>query len=454
MQSIWAEQVLTSNGWLQRARIDIDAQGKISAIEVGTPKTGITVGALLPAPANLHSHSFQRAMAGMTEQRGDDPDDNFWSWRKLMYKFLDYLTPDDIEAIAAYTQMEMLEAGFGASAEFHYLHHQPDGTSYDNLAELSERISAAASVSGIGLTLLPVLYQCGGCDQLPLGKGQIRFGNDSAQFARLFEGAAAALKHLPHDTRIGVAPHSLRAVDFAGLSAAVALSPSGPIHIHAAEQDAEVEEVKAAWGKRPIEWLFDNHDIDERWCLIHATQMQPHETLAVAKSGAVAGLCPITEANLGDGIFDGIRYFSAGGQFGIGSDSNVRISLSEELRQLEYSQRLASKKRAVLATPQKSTGRVLLEGAARGGARATQRTSGQIEIGALADLLALDTQHIDLTDKSGDALLDSYIFAGDDRMISDVWSAGRHMVREGTHVKRATIEARYRKMLSAIKSKI
>ena len=454
MQSIWAEHVLSADGWLKNARVDIDDQGYISAIEENVAKTGIGVDALIPAPSNLHSHSFQRAMAGMTEQRGQDPDDNFWSWRKLMYKFLEHLTPEDIQAIAAFTQMEMLEAGFGASAEFHYLHHQADGSPYNNIAELSERICVAADETGIGLTLLPVLYQYGGCDQRALGKGQIRFGNDEDRFSRLYEAASTAITSLPSDTRIGVAPHSLRAVSQEGLTTIIELCKKGPIHVHAAEQDAEVAEVLAAWGHRPVEWLFEHHKIDTRWCLIHATQMQAHETVAVAQSGAVAGLCPITESNLGDGIFDGIRYLENKGVFGIGSDSNIRISLSEELRTLEYSQRLQSKKRAVLATLKKSTGRVLIEGAAFGGARACGRQAGMIEVGKLADLLALNTNHVDLADKAGDAILDSYIFAGDDRMISNVWSAGRHLVKDGQHIKHQAIEARYRATLKSIKSKI
>lgn len=452
MQSIWAEQVLTSNGWLKNTRIDLGEDGHIMDVVENAPKSGVAVGTLLPAPANVHSHSFQRAMAGMTEQRGDDPNDNFWSWRRLMYKFLNHLTPEHIEAIAAFVQMEMLEAGFGASAEFHYLHHQADGTPYDNIAELSDRIAAAAEQSGIGLTLLPVLYQYGGCDERPLGDGQVRFGNSDTQYAKLVDKAMDGLKHLPDDTRIGIAPHSLRAVNQSGLNAAIALDVPGPIHIHAAEQDAEVEDVKSHWGLRPVEWLLEHHDIDSRWCLIHATQMEEHETLGVAKSGAVVGLCPITEANLGDGIFDGIRYIKADGHFGIGSDSNIRISLSEELRLLEYSQRLVSRNRAVLAIPTQSTGRVLLQGAAIGGARATQRGSGQIEIGALADLCALSSDHIDLVDKTGDETLDSYIFAGDDNMVTDVWSAGRHMVKYGQHTNRAAIENRYRETMRSIRS--
>ncbi|MFV2002786.1 MAG: amidohydrolase family protein, partial [Paracoccaceae bacterium] len=269
-------------------------------------------GLLLPAPVNLHSHAFQRAMAGLTERRGKDASDSFWTWRRMMFRFLEQLTPDDIEAVTGFVQMEMLEAGFGASVEFHYLHHQADGTPYADIAEISTRGVAAAQCSGIGLTLLPVLYQQGGCDGRALGRGQARFGNDIDRFARLHAGAATALAGLPADCRVGVAPHSLRAVTPDGLKAAAALSP-GPIHMHLAEQQAEVDEVKAAYGQRPTEWLLDNAEVNARWCLIHCTQMQAHETRALAATQAVAGLCPITESSLGDGIFDGKRFLDAGG---------------------------------------------------------------------------------------------------------------------------------------------
>lgn len=449
MKTVWAKHALTPAGWQSGVRITFDG-GVIQTVEAGVEPTGERVGVLLPAPANIHSHAFQRAMAGMTERRGADPTDNFWSWRKLMYRFLDQLTPDHIEAIAAFVQMEMLEAGYGASVEFHYLHHQADGTPYDNLAELSERIAAAAQTSGMGLTLLPVLYEQGGCDGRALTQGQIRFGNDFDRFVKLTEGATTGLKSLPNDSGIGVAPHSLRAVSRESLAMATTLHPSSPLHIHLAEQVGEVDEVVEFYGARPVEWLFDTYDVDARWCFIHATQMQSHETIMMAKSGAVAGLCPVTEANLGDGIFDGVRYLNNGGRFGIGSDSNVRISLSEELRALEYSQRLKHLGRAVLATETRSAGRVLFEGAASGGAVASGRNSGVLKPGSLADMMALDGSHIDLMGKSGDMVLDSYIFAGDDSMVSDVWSAGRHMVSQGRHKSRDKILARYRTVMSSL----
>jgi len=445
MQQIWAETALTPRGWQRNVLVNVDYSGVITSVEADTKPQGTRAGILLPAPVNLHSHAFQRAMAGLTERRGEDPSDSFWTWRKLMYRFLDHLSPEHVEAITAFVQMEMLEAGYAAVAEFHYLHHQPGGAPYDNPAELSARISAAAATSGIGLTLLPVLYEHGGCDGRALGPGQVRFGNDPQRFGKLWEGAKATLQHLPGDAGIGVAPHSLRAVSQAGLRFAEGLAPDRPIHMHLAEQVAEVEEVEAAWGKRPADWIMSAHNIDARWCLIHCTQMTPDETIRLAQAGAVAGLCPITESSLGDGIFDGLRFAGAGGRFGVGSDSNIRISLAEELRTLEYSQRLQHRGRAMLATPEKSTGRVLHEAACAGGAQAAGRTSGAIASGMYADLVALDAGHIDLAGRSGDTLLDTFIFAGHSSMVSDVWAAGRHMVRGGRHVAREAITSAYAK---------
>ncbi|MFC4724961.1 formimidoylglutamate deiminase [Glycocaulis abyssi] len=445
MGVIHAGEALLETGWARDVRVVLDG-GRITSIEAGaTPQSGdYRTGILLPAPANLHSHAFQRAMAGLTERRGADPSDNFWTWRKAMYAFLDALTPDDVEAIAAFVQMEMLEAGYATNVEFHYLHHGPDGAAYDNLGEMSHRIAAAASQTGVGLTLLPVLYQQGGCDGRPLGAGQIRFGNDVSRFERLVDSASDAVKPLPADTRLGISAHSLRAVSREGLAACIALAPGAPLHMHLAEQTGEVEEVLASYGARPTEWLLANADVDARWCLIHCTQMTDEETRALARTGAVAGLCPITEGNLGDGIFNGTTWLEAGGRFGVGSDSNVRISLSEELRQLEYSQRLRDRSRAALATREKSAGRVLLEGVARGGAQAAGREAGVIAAGKLADLVALDTGHITLEGRSGDLTIDSWVFAGDDNMVSDVWAAGRHQVQGGRHIAHDAITGRYR----------
>lgn len=441
---IWARQALLPKGWAKDVCLTLDVGGRIASVTPNAVMQGQRVDTLLPAPVNLHSHAFQRAMAGMTEARGPDPRDTFWTWRRLMFRFLKHLTPTHARAIAAMVQMEMLEAGFAAIAEFHYLHHQPDGTPYDDLAEMAQGHCAAAEETGIGLTLLPVLYRYGGLDRRALAPGQRRFGNDLDRFATLFDASTKTVAGLHADSSIGVAPHSLRAVQPEDLAFCAELAGDRVIHMHLAEQEEEVAEVEAALGARPVTWLLDNAPVSERWCLIHCTQMMPEETQALARTGAVAGLCPITEASLGDGIFDGVRYLTHGGRFGVGSDSNIRISLAEELRGFEYSQRLRDRARAMLATPTRSTGRVLWDGAVAGGAQAAGRASGAIASGLWADLVALDGNHPDVTERLGDLTLDTLIFSGDHRAICDVWAAGRHMVHEGAHVHRDAIVARFR----------
>ncbi|MFK7894039.1 MAG: formimidoylglutamate deiminase [Granulosicoccus sp.] len=449
VKEIRAVQALLPEGWASHVRVGVAIDGRIAFVrqddfkDTDSGNNDIAVKTLLPAPVNLHSHAFQRAMAGLTEKRGPDPADSFWTWRKLMYRFLDRLQPDDVEAIAAFVQMEMLEAGYATNVEFHYLHNQSGGAQYDNPAEMAVRVAAATHTSGIGLTLLPVHYQYGGCDQRALSEGQRRFGTDLSGYTRLWSHAEQEIRHLPPDTCIGVAPHSLRAVARENFKPLLALATDAPFHMHAAEQIAEVEEVKDAWGARPIEWLLHNVDVSSRWCLIHCTQMHGHETKGLAQTGAVAGLCPITESSLGDGIFDGVRYLRENGRIGIGSDSNIRISLSEELRTLEYSQRLRDHSRAALANLESSTGRRLFDEIVYGGAQAAGRMTGRIEAGQWADLMALDGEHPDLEDVAGDTTLDTFIFAGDSRMVREVWSAGRHCVSAGWHRAREPITRRY-----------
>lgn len=445
MTKILADKILTSAGWQESITVEINADGHIGKLRADTKEYDHRVGCLLPAPVNAHSHSFQRAMSGLTEYRGPNPKDSFWTWRKLMFKFLKKLDPDIVEAITAFVQMEMLEAGFSTNVEFHYLHHSESGKPYDDIAEMSQRIISAADQSGIGLTLLPVFYQYGGCDLRPLEDGQKRFGNNLDQFQELFQNVTKSLEASPSDTYLGLAPHSLRAVNPKDLIKLVSLAKENPIHMHLAEQVAEVDEVKEFLGARPVEWVLENLDISNQWCMIHCTQMDPHEVKMLAKTQAIAGLCPITESSLGDGIFEGTNWMANNGNIAIGSDSNIRISLSEELRTLEYSQRLRDRSRAALANSHQSTGRRLFEEICKGGAQAAGRKTGFIKEGYLADLLALDTRHIDLEQHKKDTLLDSYIFSGDDRMISDVWSAGRHLVKNGKHVSRTEITKAYRK---------
>lgn len=443
MQKIHARQALTPNGWERDLSVEIDGN-RISRIAKGAEARQKTVDLLLPAPVNLHSHAFQRAMAGLTETRGPDPRDSFWTWRQLMYRFLDRLTPEQVKAVAELVFMEMLEAGYGAVAEFHYLHHGINGVPYANLAEMAEQIQAASQEAGIGLTLLPVLYMQGGCNGRSLQGGQRRFGCDLDLFGKLHEESAKLLAGAPEDHGIGIAPHSLRAVTPESLGLLREISPTGPIHMHLAEQVAEVEEVQAHLGARPTEWVLNNLDVTQDWCFIHCTQMTASETSDLAKTGAVAGLCPITESSLGDGIFNGTDYQDGDGRYGVGSDSNIHIALWEELATLDYSQRLRDRSRAAMAVPGRSTGRVLFDSVTQAGAQAAGRASGCIAEGQLADLVAVSTDNEFLCDRSGDTLLDSLIFTGRGRTCTtDVWSAGRHMVKNGNHIHRERITERF-----------
>ncbi|MEM7190605.1 MAG: formimidoylglutamate deiminase [Pseudomonadota bacterium] len=446
--TIHASRALLPGGWASDVTVSV-LGGRVEAVTPGTAATpdAHRAGVLLPAPGNLHSHAFQRAMAGMTEARTGD-NDSFWTWRTLMYRFLDRLTPENCEAIAAQVYVEMLEAGYASVGEFHYLHHAPGGATYDNPAEMSERIAAAADATGIGLTHLPVLYTQGGSDGRELQGGQLRFGRDLDLFTRVLEGAEAAIS--APDAVVGVAPHSLRAVGVEDLTRATELRPDAPIHLHIAEQVAEVNEILSTHGATPVKWLLEILDVTPRWCLIHATHMTQAETEGLARSGAVAGLCPITEANLGDGIFPAADFCGHGGVLGIGSDSNVRISLSEELRILEYGQRLRDRARGVLTTPDRSAGRFLFDAACAGGAQALGRGTGTIAPGEWADLVALDDTALALDGHDGDTLLDAWIFAGDDRVVSEVWSAGRHVVSEGRHRRREPIETAYRNAIARL----
>lgn len=450
MTEIFAKQALLATGWAYDTRLLL-ADGKITAIlpNSACEPTDLQVDTLLPAVANLHSHSFQRAMAGMTEYRLAGRD-SFWTWRDLMYRFTAHLTPEQIEAIAALVFLEMQESGYAAVGEFHYLHHQKNGTPYDTLSEHSDRIMAAAGETGIGLTHLPVLYSYAGVGEKPLEAGQQRFGNTVDQFCKLVEQTKSTIAALPADCRVGIAPHSLRATSPADLHQVLQAHGNGPVHIHIAEQPKEVREVQAGLGARPVEWLLANAPVAQNWCLIHATHMTESETRDMARSGAVAGLCPITEANLGDGAFNGARYLEAGGAFGVGSDSNVLISLTEELRTLEYSQRLRDLSRNVLVQGEGSVGHAVYTAAARGGAQALGRTAGEITEGALADLVAIDSSQPSLCGLGCDQLLDGLVFASKDQVVTDLWSAGRHCVKEGRHISRDAIVRRYRKAIASL----
>lgn len=458
MGTIFTETALLPEGWSRDVRIGIGADGRIESVAPDSrAQTGDTVLAgrtLLPAPTNLHSHAFQRALAGLTEKRGAGGQDSFWTWRQLMYAFVDVLTPEHVAAIAALSQMEMLEAGYACVGEFHYLHHQNDGTGYDNPGELSARIIEAASDTGIGLTLLPVYYAQGSVDGRALEGGQLRFKNNPDSFAEIHSRGCRLLKSLGDDGCIGIAPHSLRAVTPSDLSQLIETYRDGPIHIHIAEQMAEIEAIQEAYGQRPVAWLFDHASVDENWCLVHATHMEEGEISALASSKAVAGLCPVTEANLGDGIFPAVSYLGQGGVIGVGTDSNIAIDLVQEMRLLEYSQRLRDQARSVLGNEGQSTGRYLFEQICQGGAKAAGRKSGQIAPGYWADLMSLDNQALSLVDLSGDTFLDAWIFASRELLVQDVWSAGRYVVRDGYHYNRQEIEKRYRKTMADLRARL
>lgn len=447
MQHLWFAQAHLPQGWTEQVRIGVDG-GRITSVETETPPAASDErhGAALPGLCNVHSHGFQRGMAGLSERRGR-PDDDFWSWREVMYRFLDRLTPDDIAAITAQAYVEMLESGYTRVGEFHYLHNDVDGRRYADPAETAGSIVAAAEETGIGLTLLPVFYAHADFDGAAPKPGQRRFISDIDNFARLVEASRAKL---PADAIIGIAPHSPRAVTPDELNAILPLAGGSPIHIHAAEQTGEVEACIKWSGARPVEWLLDHTDVDSRWCLIHATHLDQRECDRLAASGAVAGLCPVTEANLGDGIFPAERYLAAGGRFATGTDSNILIDAAAELRALEYSQRLSHRRRALLADEgQTSVGQRLFDAARAGGAQATGVTSG-LTVGAPADIVALDLSHVAFAGADPATLLDRWIFAGGAGVIDTVWRGGRKCVENGRHIAADSIAARYRRTLEAL----
>ena len=446
--SLHFAEALLPSGWARDVRIEL-AEGLFTRIEVDTPPQPADQrhAVALPGLPNLHSHAFQRGMAGLAERRGASGD-SFWTWRETMYRFVDQLTPDDLLAIAALAYAEMLESGFTRVGEFHYLHHDPAGVPYAG-APMAEALAAAAAETGIALTLLPVFYAQSGFGGAAPGHGQRRFVCSIDQFAALRAASGAALAALP-DAVLGLAPHSLRAVTPAQLSELIALDPTWPVHIHIAEQQAEVADCLAWSGARPVQWLLDHAPVDRRWCLVHATHITPAESAALAASGAVTGLCPITEANLGDGLFPAPGYLSAGGHYGIGSDSNVLIDAAEELRWLEYGQRLSGQARNLFAaTPGSSTGGALLRGALAGGARALG-AAAELAVGRSADFITLDPHHPSLTGARGDGWLDGWIFAAGRAGIDSVWRRGQRVVAAGQHVARPAITARYRRTLARL----
>lgn len=436
---IFARSALLEGGWGQDVRIGVSGEGAVMTIETGSAaQPGDAVHAVLvPGMSNLHSHAFQRGMAGLGEIRGPG-DDSFWSWRKVMYEFALAFRPDQLEAVAGQLYMEMLEAGFTRVGEFHYLHHDHDGSQYDDIAELAARIAAASADTGISLTLLPVFYAHSGFGGLAPSQSQRRFIHSPDSYAELMAACRHLVAGLPGG-RLGIAPHSLRAVTPQQLATILPLAQGGPVHIHIAEQVKEVEDCLVWSGARPVEWLLVNAPVDSNWTLIHATHMSEAETRAMAKAGVTAGLCPITEANLGDGTFPAPAFLDSGGVFGIGSDSNVLVSLPQELRQLEYSQRLALRSRNVIAHPGASTGRRLFDEAIKGGS-VSLHGAGPVAIGSDADFVSLNVAAVPFL--SHDAILDQWIF-GRGVSVDTVWVRGRKCVEGGRHVLRDRLSAKF-----------
>lgn len=440
--AVHAGAALLPGGWQADVRLECD-EGTIRALTAGVGATAgdIRVDILVPGMPNLHSHAFQRAMAGFAERRGEEAD-NFWSWRETMYGFALSMTPDDVEAVAGQLYMEMLEAGFTRVGEFHYLHHDADGSPYADIAEMAERIAAATVETGIGLTLLPVFYAHGGFGGLSPVARQRRFINTLDSYQHLLERCRVIAGRIAGG-RVGVAPHSLRAVTPEELRAVIGMAGSDVVHIHIAEQVREVEESIAFSGARPVEWLLENAEVNGRWCLIHATHLTDAETRGIAASGAVVGLCPITEANLGDGVFLAPAFLADGGRLGIGSDSNIRIGVAAELSALEYSQRLHLRQRNVIAPPGGSTGRCLFDGAVAGGERAlggSAAGSGALAVGRAADFVTLNRGGA--TYLEGDTILDNWLFGGDVK-VDSVWVEGIRQVENGLHRRRSVIERRF-----------
>jgi len=452
MTALWFESALLPQGWARQVRVSGNG-GLIAQVTAGVePQQGDERHAVgLPGLPNVHSHAFQRGLAGLTERRGAGAD-SFWSWRELMYRFVERITPEQFEALAMLAQAEMLEAGFTHVGEFHYLHHDRDGTPYGDAAELAARLVAAASHTGIGLTLLPTFYAHGGFGGTAPGPRQRRFITTPESFARIVTACRAAIRGLP-GSAVGVAPHSLRAVTPAELNAIVQLAEDGSVHIHIAEQTREVEECVAWCGRRPVEWLLENQAVDARWCLVHATHASDTELAQICARDAVVGLCPVTEASLGDGIFPAARFLAQRGRMGIGSDSNVLIDAAEELRTLEYSQRLTLRARNVLAHAAGfSTGRSLYDAALAGGHRVLQPKDAAAGLvpGASIDMVALAARHPALLERSGDELIDSWIFAAGRSAVDCVWRGGVKVVEGGRHRHRDAIVARYGRALQQL----
>jgi formimidoylglutamate deiminase len=451
MNALFARHALLPEGWQGDVLIEWDVRGNLIRLQAGArPPIGVARAEyVVPGMVNLHSHAFQRALGGLAEKAGDGPD-GFWTWRELMYRFAAHLTPEQLEAIAAQLFSECLRHGYTALCEFHYVQRDSVGAMYARPAEMAERVAAAGQQAGIGLTLLPVLYSHGGFGTQPLKPEQKRFHADVDTVLRIVE----ALEPLRGgQLEVGAAPHSLRAAGIDQIrELAAALPGERPLHIHIAEQQGEVQQSLDFCARRPVEHLFDQLAVDARWCLVHATHLNGAEVAQLAASGAVAGLCPTTEANLGDGLFPLADYLAAGGRWGIGSDSHVSQSPVEELRWLEYGQRLLHQCRNVAATPaRRDVALNLWQDALLGGAQAAGRPVGALVQGRRADLLVLDCAHPNLEGVCESEVLGRLVFCGNDNLVRDVLAGGRWVVQGGRHMAQEAIGRRYRQAIQQLR---
>ncbi|WP_431222642.1 formimidoylglutamate deiminase [Serratia sp. L9] len=449
MPAYFASRALLPSGWAHNVRLDVDASGQLTQV---TPNAELADclrlhGDVVPGMPNLHSHAFQRAMAGLAEVAGD-PQDSFWTWRDLMYRLVQRLTPEQVGVIARQLYIEMLKGGYTQVAEFHYLHHNPDGKSYADRGEMTGRLSLAAQQVGIGMTLLPVLYSYAGFGAQPAQPGQKRFIQDADSYLEQQQVIARQLAGQPLQSQ-GLCFHSLRAVDLGQMQQILAASDGNlPVHIHIAEQQKEVNDCLAWSGQRPVAWLFEHLPVDSRWCLVHATHLDREELEQLARSKAVAGLCPTTEANLGDGIFPGDSYLHHQGRWGIGSDSHVSLSVLEELRWFEYGQRLRDQRRNRLTTPeQPAVGDVLYHQALQGGAQACGAAIGKLAVGYRADWLVLDGDDPYLAAAPDASILNRWLFAGGKEQIRDVFVAGRQVIEQGRHALQQQSSAEFLQVL-------
>lgn len=460
MNALFARDALLPGGWATDVLLQWNASGTLESVQAGVvqpPGASPAAGAVIPGMPNLHSHAFQRGMAGLAEYR-EAADDSFWSWRKLMYHFAGKLDPEKLEQIAFGLYVEMLEAGYTSVCEFHYVHHDAGGSPYAGDMDMCLALLRAAQSAGIGITLLPVLYQASGFGGPAPHAGQRRFIRSTESMLKLLDRLMPVCAET--GARLGLAPHSLRAVPPDALrevlSGLRALDAAAPVHIHIAEQTQEVEDCLAWCGQRPVAWLMDHVPVDAHWCLVHATHMDAHEYRAAAASGAVAGLCPSTEANLGDGWFDWPAWHAAGGAWGVGSDSHACVNAAEELMLLEYSQRLSTRRRNVLATPEEPhVATAMTLAAVQGGARASGRRVAGLTAGQQADFVVLDAGHPSLAHLDARSALDAHVFASHrTSAIASVYAGGHQVVERGSHARHESatqglVRARQQLLVSA-----